>query len=1673
MRLINTTNGAFKTIAAFFLSFLLLVNTIEAADKKFVPKVTRIDSLSDQNNGKNNSPPSKGGKSKLMRHSNRIVRFDDSHQILALNKDYSIKYSENAGEAWKFSKVPNKVKNWSNFPNGPPKDWEDLENDDTIFVPGYIKADHFYGNTRSFIVPIVNQYEFIMTEDQGSSFTLVSFKKELESNLKMLLNNLGSEFDNFEIEYNWISRIETNSDYKNILVSLSVGLVDKKTSNDDTLYVEFSFISTDKGKSFRYIKPTSKEFSSMDCHFMDKETGNVVSTSDVICYQSSFTKTFDNENSDYYEKDFYFDIKETELIISTDYGKTFKRVPELKDKFVSWFEVKYPYIIVYTAADKFNKYGLQEMFISNDFGKSFSKAVAPGITLPKTDNSWSSIYARVSDDILLLTVSTYQAPEDSDEMEFKSEYYTEMTFISDSTGQKFTAINDVIKLEGNKDIFDGFQSFNQLSNFKGVFTISKFKIILSFSGDENSNPQTTFTTNPDFITFDDGFTWSPFNVKNDDSFECNPETSNTCFFRSLGLQEMIYEGDVSSENFVMTPGIASVKGFISEKNEFKTDIASDTPMTFITRDFGKSWEKIFDYYMSLSYGDYGNIIVGVNGDPNVDGDSQQEFFYSLDQGKTWEEYELAADKDGGLLYWERIEPLVKDGSGYQFIASCFLVNGKSRDTSYQFIIDFSDAFKGQACGESDFEIVQLNGGECIDGKQFSFKKRKLESQCLVRTEYKNLEPEISNCECTEADFECTTNFIKDKDGNCVLDISLVTSSGVCLSGQNVEVPTKKLKNNNSCKNSNKFTIEKQTINCKDLGFSKNNDKVIIHEDISFDSNILKYQYFNTWERDSVLVRTTKGTLYISNNAGESFKKFDQLESDEKIEEVLFNKYHGTYAYILTSKNNLFVTKDAGASFYKNKEAIPSDTVQLLFPIDVNIKNPNKLIYYGGANCESIFNSDCHSQAYISENGGRSFEKLLENAVHCEFSGAAFAHANENLIICEVKEKGSPLTTIVSSTDYFKNDKKVIFDKSSVGFVSYKDFTVIANVEKEGLKGYITMDGLEFAKVKLPKLFADVDQKSFTIAGSTSGSIIMHLTTESSTGKEYGALLKSNSNGTSFVTIERAVNRNGKGFVDFEYVGDLEGVFITNVVTNTGAESKKLKTKISFNDGASFRYLTPPNKNFDGNNYDCTGKDIEKCSLNLHSYTDRSDFRDSLSSGAGVGLLVGIGSVGETLMPYEQCSTFLSTDGGISWKEISRKPYQYEFGDRGNIIVLASNEKADSILYSIDQGSSWKTFKIADEPILIKDIVTNPTDSSLKFLIISTDFTISLNFAELFNRQCSFESSNDFEYKPLLHPDSKCIFGHEIEYIHKTNNECFVGMAPLKDKYRITKNCTCTRDDYECDYNYELSTNGVCKLVEGLSPLDPLETCAKNPDLIEVFYPTGYRKNDLSTCKGGKLLDIPSSMPKACPGKEDEFKKLHSLSSGSTLFFFMLSMAAMFFTLWIVYERGIKRNGGFARFGEIRLRDENDADDIIEENFGDIIINRIVSFGVLGFYGLFNIYNKVGKPSGKILNKFAHIIGLRRNGFRNQDYSTVPTGNRFNTFTNDSENEDNSNGNEDLFFGNDEDANNLTAFADEDINFDIDEHINGVDTPFLPYNDEDLNNASEEPDLHRNDDTDED
>lgn len=269
---------------------------------------------------------------------------------------------------------------------------------------------------------------------------------------------------------------------------------------------------------------------------------------------------------------------------------------------------------------------------------------------------------------------------------------------------------------------------------------------------------------------------------------------------------------------------------------------------------------------------------------------------------------------------------------------------------------------------------------------------------------------------------------------------------------------------------------------------------------------------------------------------------------------------------------------------------------------------------------------------------------------------------------------------------------------------------------------------------------------------------------------WGNLLKSNSNGTYFgVSIEN-VNRDERGFVDFEKVVGLDGIALINIVSNPEEAAvsgkKKLASRITHNDGgfsfnpqfalfflflfivltgdcfvgSTWKPLTPPTHDKNGNKYDCEGT---KCALHIHGYTERRDPRATFSSPSVVGLMMGVGNVGESILPYTECDTFLSRDAGFTWEEVSKDAHMWEFGDSGSVIVIVNDEQpTDRLLFTTDEGKTWREYKFSDQALRVMSVMNVPSDTSRRFLLLgqsptksSDSVAIHVDFSMLVTRQC--------------------------------------------------------------------------------------------------------------------------------------------------------------------------------------------------------------------------------------------------------------------------------------------------------------------------------------------------
>lgn len=79
--------------------------------------------------------------------------------------------------------------------------------------------------------------------------------------------------------------------------------------------------------------------------------------------------------------------------------------------------------------------------------------------------------------------------------------------------------------------------------------------------------------------------------------------------------------------------------------------------------------------------------------------------------------------------------------------------------------------------------------------------------------------------------------------------------------------------------------------------------------------------------------------------------------------------------------------------------------------------------------------------------------------------------------------------------------------------------------------------------------------------------------------------------------------------------------------------------------------------------------------------------------------------------------FLSRDGGLNWSLVKDGAWIYEIGDHGALIAIAQKRVAvNEIEITWDEGITWQSIKISEEPLFIENIIIEPNSVSQQFMV---------------------------------------------------------------------------------------------------------------------------------------------------------------------------------------------------------------------------------------------------------------------------------------------------------------------------------------------------------------------
>lgn len=1036
------------------------------------------------------------------------------------------------------------------------------------------------------------------------------------------------------------------------------------------------------------------------------------------------------------------------------------------------------------------------------------------------------------------------------------------TTLGTQTGTLFTSdaegIHFVKSLQGTSRSIAGIVDYEHLANIEGV-SLANVRADVHLGGTEHG------TGTKSLITYNDGSSWRFLQPP---AGTCKGQDISEC---SLHLYSVTRPHNIGRVFSSTAPGFVMGVGSVG-----KALLPYESCDTFLSTDAGHTWKKVSNDAHKYELGDQGSVLVLVN-----DEESTDTISYSWDFGATWKNHKL------GVTVRARILTTIPDGTSQKFLligSQTSKQAGAGKDRQVAVFIDF--AGMKRKCGDRDFERWDASGKDsnnnqqCMMGHTQFYRRRKANADCFVGEKFHDPVSQEDPCPCTDEDFECDFGFVRDDKHNCIPAGRVRIPSGQCQGGQKTfkgstgyrKVPA------NTCDQSKGVSKEGQKDYPCDQGAPNNGE--VFHQRHEFPAKIVDHIYFS--DSASIVLLLADGSVWRSVTDGLNWSpielEYDAGYPDAKFLTMAAHPYDKERGYLITSGQRYLLSTDRG-KFWMATHVAPRPPNSLGIPVlQFHPEHSDWLIWTGTfGDCTSPSSSDCRAVAYYSLTNGRSWDKIDEYVRTCSWAAASakFNAPDPKGIICESykNKKGSqrsfdssnPLELILG-TNYYKS-KSRLFDAVE-GFAVFDEFMVVAvyTTASDTLTLMISLDAVHFARAQFPPN-TRLEKRAYTVLDSNTGSVFMHGTTHSTRGSEWGALFRSNWNGTYFSLTQEHVNRNERGYVDFEKMLGLEGIALANIVSNPDQAAvsgvKEIQTRITHNDAGRWRTLNPPTSDSNGQPYPCSDAG---CTLNLHGYTERDDPRATYSSPSAVGLMMAVGNVGRHLAPYKDSDTFLTRDGGFTWEEVHKDAHKWEFGDQGSLLIIVNDEEPTStVAYTKDEGLTWQEYDFG-EKMRVHNILTVPEDTHRKFLLVGSRptsrdiaMTIHLDFSGLTARKCDRE--NDFElWSPSDQANEKCLFGREVSYYRrKRDADCYVGQK-IVQPHAVVRNCPCTEHDFECEFNHYPDPNDARRCIPypgaQLLAASEEEQCLHSKDGSGDYWyeRTSVRKVPHSQCSGGSRPD---------------------------------------------------------------------------------------------------------------------------------------------------------------------------------------------------------------------------
>uniref|UniRef100_A0A673KBJ0 Sortilin-related receptor n=1 Tax=Sinocyclocheilus rhinocerous TaxID=307959 RepID=A0A673KBJ0_9TELE len=633
-------------------------------------------------------------------------------------------------------------------------------------------------------------------------------------------------------------------------------------------------------------------------------------------------------------------------------------------------------------------------------------------------------------------------------------------------------------------------------------------------------------------------------------------------------------------------------------------------------------------------------------------------------------------------------------------------------------------------------------------------------------------------------------------------------------------------------------------------------------------------------RDSAGATDPKtSSVYVSYDYGTTFTQVSEkfkLSGDQKGKKQVISQFYHSPAdnkrYLFTDTTNSYLWNTFDFCNTVQGFSIPFKSTDLL----LHSKRPNLVLGYDS--------SHPNKQLWKSDDFGETWV-LIQEHVKSYFWGVE-PYDNPTTVFVQRHEPQGD-SSILSSTDFFQDEqnRQVILEKVDSFQLRDKYMfatttrTLFGSPESQSVQLWVSynrqpMRAAQFnTRHPITEYYiADASEDQVFVCVNHNNNVT-HLYISDTQGLAFSLSLENvlyfSPDGSGSNTLIRYFAN--EPFADLHRVEGLRGVFVATLINGSVTEDN-MRSVITFDKGGTWELLQPPAADSLGGTIDCQLD--SGCSLHLaQRWSQLLNIQlrriPILSKESAPGLIM---ATGGHFLPLVYLSLSPSRSQALAG------PHFYTWGDHGGILMaIAQGGSTRTLKFSTNEGETWKELQFSEQEVYVYQLLTEPGEKSTIFTIFGSYadqkhswLIVQVNASDVLGVPCS---EGDYKHwSPSDEMGNGCLLGREMVYKRRSPHAtCFNGED--FDRPVTLSNCSCTRQDYECDYGFKLS--------EDLS----LEVCMPDPEFSGNLYAppvpcpvgttyrrsNGYRKVSGDSCSGGDVEARLDGEMLPCPvGESNEF-----------------------------------------------------------------------------------------------------------------------------------------------------------------------------------------------------------